>query len=589
MAETVELSLEGDGSRKLLPMKEQPEGWYSLETGEAGAGSLYRFCIDGQLYVPDPTSRYQPAGIHGPSEVIEPDSFSWQDRKLQGRNWEDCVLYEIHVGAFTPEGTFESLEKRLDYLADLGITAIELMPVAQFPGTANWGYDGALLFAPHSSYGRPEQLKALIQAAHQRNMMVFLDVVYNHFGPEGNYLYVYARDSFFTEKYHTPWGAAINYDEKTGRMVRDFFISNALYWLEEFHFDGLRFDAVHAIYDDSDVHILTEIAETVRRTITDRKVHLVLENDRNEAHYLVRDARKSPRLFTAQWNDDIHHAAHVLLTGEKSGYYGDYIDSPIDYLGRCLTEGFGYQGEISPYRHGRRRGEKSGHLLPTAFVSFVQNHDQIGNRALGERLVSLCDREALDIAVSLMLLAPSPPLLFMGEEHGSTRPFYYFCDFGPELAAKVTQGRRQEFARFPEFADAAARNKIPDPNALSTFTASKISWKDAASPAGKEIYKFYRRLLKIRHTVIVPLLAELTPAKCGYRPLSARALESWWRTEYGQRLSVCCNLGSDPVPVSAAAETAVIYARPQNSVAACQKGVLPGHSIIWSLSKTAAK
>ena len=582
-ADRVDLHLPDlQGHPVFLPMSTPDKGWYELIVPEARPGDLYQFRINGDLLTPDPTSRAQAGDIHGPSIVTDPDEFLWRDDDWQGRPWHECILYEIHVGTFTPKGTFEGVMERLDYLRELGITAIELMPVAHFPGQANWGYDGALLFAPFSGYGRPEELKTLVQAAHNRQMAVFLDVVYNHFGPEGNYLYVYARDTFFTDKYHTPWGDAINFAPDSGRVCRDFFIGNALYWLKEYHLDGLRFDAVHAIYDDSEPHILTEIAETVHREITDRRVHLVLENDKNEARFLSGKPRENPGRYEAQWNDDIHHACHVLLTGETGGYYMDYADSPIDHLGRCLCEGFTYQGEYSPYR-AEKRGEKSSHLPAACFVSFLQNHDQIGNRAMGERLTALSKADELITAATLILLAPPPPLLFMGEEHGSLQPFYYFCDFGPELAADVTEGRRREFERFPEFADEQGREQIPDPNARQTFIDSRINWTEAASPLGLELYKYYRKLLDLRRTVVIPLLADLVPDNAGYSRLSDKALTAWWFTRDNRKLSVFCNLGNRPVDGVEVQVDAIFHSTPTGTRDQAAQKILPGPGIIWSL------
>ena len=436
-ARQVELSLAGDSKRTALDRRNN--GWFELNTIEAKAGSQYYFRIDDEHEVPDPASRFQPQDVHGPSEVVAPHAFEWRDHAWQGRPWEEAVIYELHVGAFTASGTFSAACERLDYLADLGITAIELMPVADFPGKRNWGYDGVFSFAPDSVYGRPEDLKELVQSAHERGIMVFLDVVYNHFGPEGNYLNSYAP-RFFTDRHKTPWGNAINFDGPESRPVRDFFIHNALYWLIEYHFDGLRLDAVHAIVDDSTPDILTELAGTVRSAIApDRHVHLILENDRNQSHYLRRTQHCQPREYTAQWNDDIHHVLHVLITGEHDGYYSDYADRPLDRLGRCLVEGFAYQGERSSYRHGQPRGESTAGLPPAAFVSFLQNHDQIGNRAFGERIVKLAESPAIRAAAAILLLAPSPPMLFMGEEFGAETPFLFFCDFENDLAEAVAR------------------------------------------------------------------------------------------------------------------------------------------------------
>ncbi|MHB8760640.1 MAG: malto-oligosyltrehalose trehalohydrolase, partial [Thiobacillus sp.] len=455
------------------------DGWFELLVDGAGPGTPYRFEVNDGLRVPDPASRFNPDDVHGASVVVDPTRFTWHDTAWNGRPWEEAVVYELHVGTFSPSGDFAGVIERLDYLVDLGITAIELMPVADFPGARNWGYDGVLLFAPDSRYGTPDELKALVQAAHDKGLMVLLDVVYNHFGPEGNYLHVYAR-KFFSERHRTLWGAAINFDGPGSRTVRDFFIHNALYWLQEYHFDGLRLDAVHAIVDDSERHILTELAERVRAEIgSGRSVHLILENDANEARYLGHGG------YTAQWNDDIHHALHVLTTGESDGYYGDYADAPRVHLGRCLTEGFAYQGQASAYHEGEPRGEASGHLPLQAFVSFVQNHDQVGNRAFGERLTQLAPEPAVRAAAAILLLAPSVPMLFMGEEFGAKTPFQFFCDFGGELRDAVTQGRRREFRKFARFADPGAQAAIPDPNRSETFLASKLDWR--ASEAGGDM------------------------------------------------------------------------------------------------------
>lgn len=548
-ADQVTLCLEGAGPAAELPMEPRPDGWHVLETGRAGVGSLYRYRVDGGLRVPDPASRYQPADVHGPGEVLDPAAFDWRDTGWGGRPWEEAVLYELHVGTFSPTGDFAGVERRLDYLADLGVTAVELMPVADFPGRRGWGYDGVLPFAPDAAYGRPEDLKRLIDAAHARDLMVFLDVVYNHFGPEGNYLHVYAGD-FFTERHHTPWGAAINFDGPGSETVRAFFVHNALYWLEEYHLDGLRLDAVHAIADDSRPDILETIAEAVRQGPgRERHVHLVLENDHNAARYLDREARGQPRAYAAQWNDDWHHAAHVLLTGESDGYYRDYLPRPVEHLGRTLTEGFAYQGEPSAYRDGRPRGEPSAHLPPAAFVAFLQNHDQVGNRALGERLDHLAPEAAMVAATGLLLLAPSPPLLFMGEEQAAPQPFLYFCDFQGDLARAVTEGRRREFARFERFADERAREAIPDPNDPETFARSRLTL-DTPSEAGRARLALHRRLLALRRTVLVPRLAGQAEGRAHYRVLSDTALAAEWTLGDGSRLGLLANLGPAPAAVA---------------------------------------
>ncbi|HEV7802900.1 MAG TPA: malto-oligosyltrehalose trehalohydrolase, partial [Burkholderiales bacterium] len=511
---------------RILDMSNAGDGWREL-TVEAKAGTRYRYRVNHELDVPDPASRHNPEDVHGASEVIDPGRFDWADEAWRGRPWSEAAIYELHVGTFSPEGTFAGIERRLDYLAKLGVTAIELMPIAEFPGKRNWGYDGVLQFAPESSYGRPEELKRLIAAAHARGLMVMLDVVYNHFGPEGNYLHAYAAP-FFTERHHTDWGAAINFDGTNARTVRDFFIHNALYWLEEFHFDGLRFDAVHAIIDDSARHILVELAQAVRTGPgAARQIHLVLENDRNQARYLeYRDGE--PLLYDAQWNDDEHHAFHVLLTGEKDGYYADYASESAKVLGRCLTEGFGYQGEPSPYRDGQPRGEPSAHLPLLAFVTSLQNHDQIGNRAFGERLTALAPPARLKAAITAWLLAPSPPMLFMGEEFGAASPFLFFCDFGPDLATAITEGRRREFARFTRFAGSDPAATIPDPNHPATFERSKLDWLSLARPEHESWHELYTKLLALRRKHIVPRLHGLKGHSGRYDAISDSALQAQW-------------------------------------------------------------
>jgi malto-oligosyltrehalose trehalohydrolase len=420
------------------------------------------------------------------------------------------------------------------------------MPIAQFPGRRNWGYDGVQFYAPACAYGRPEDLKALVEACHARGLAILLDVVYNHFGPEGNYLHVIGPD-FFTERHHTPWGAAINYDGVASRPVRDFMIENAVYWLEEYNFDGLRLDAVHAIIEDSDPDILTELAQTVRQRIADRPVHLVLENDANEARRLGRQLG-TPVGYTAQWNDDLHHVLHVLATGRTSGYYGDYSDEPIALLGRALVSGFVYQGEPSPYRGGEVRGEPSGMLPPTAFVSFLQNHDQIGNTPFGERITADAPEALVHAAVAIVLLSPQIPLLFMGEEWATARPFMFFCDFEPELAEAVRAGRKREFAQFAEFGEAAARGRIPDATAESSFAACRLDWSERERKPHRTWLERYRRLLRLRRDAIVPRLAGIGPGGA-FRQLGPAALRAEWRLGDGAQLVLLANFGDEALPL----------------------------------------
>jgi len=583
-ASRVGLHLEGPGVRRELELEGREDGWFEAVVAGAGAGTRYRFAIDAGEPVPDPASRFQPEGPHGPSEVVDAAAHVWRDAAWRGLRWEEVVLYELHVGTFTCGGSYAGAQRALDELASLGVTAIELMPLAECPGARNWGYDGTHAFAPESSYGRPEELKELVEAAHQRGIAVFVDVVYNHFGPEGNYLSGFASP-FFTDRHRTPWGAAIDFEGPRSRTVRDFFVHNALYWLEEFAVDGLRLDAVHAIHDASRPDFLEELAARVcERFGGEREVHLVLENDRNEAHRLARDADGRPRSYTAQWNDDWHHAMHVLLSGETGGYYADYADDPIRHLGRALAEGFAYQGDASAHRGGARRGEPSGALPPLAFVNFLQNHDQIGNRAFGERLAALAPAPALRAAAALLLLSPSVPMLFMGEEWGSRQPFPFFCDFGPELAKAVREGRRREFASFAAFRDPDARARIPDPGAPETFRAALLDRSRAAEPAGAALRALHAALIATRRRELVPLLRDAPGGGGCFECIGERALRVAWRLGRGARLAVRANLGPDAHRASPASEPGrVLFELPDGAARSAREGSLPPWSVVFWL------
>ena len=578
-AKEVELFLEDTRESSLLLTFIQ-KGWFEITTDQAKEGSKYWFQINGGTKVPDPVSRFQPADVHGPSEVINAAAFDWNDSDWRGRAWEEAVIYELHVGTFTPEGTFGAVEQKLGYLRELGVSAIELMPVADFPGTRNWGYDGVLPYAPDSSYGRPEDLKRLIQSAHTQGLMIFLDVVYNHFGPEGNYLHQYAPQ-FFTKRHQTPWGDAINFDSPDSRVVRDYFIHNALYWLDEYHFDGLRLDAVHSIVDDSTPDILTELAEAVRQTLArDRHVHLILENADNGSRYLARNPENKPRLYTAQWNDDIHHAMHVVLTGESDGYYSDYIHDPVKHLCRCLREGFAYQGDYSEY-HSAKRGEPSAQLPLAAFISFLQDHDQIGNRAFGDRICQLAPAHALRAAMEILLLAPSPPMLFMGEEFASSSPFLYFCNYQGDLAEAVTSGRRNEFARFAKFSSPEVRHSIPDPNDKQSFLKSKLDWASLSVSLHSTWLSFYRNLLSMRHRVIVPHLKGKAEVICRSSG-NHRVLSIDWTFADHARLELRANLADAPSEISPPYSGTVFY-RSNCEPTSPSKGVLLPWSVTWAL------
>jgi malto-oligosyltrehalose trehalohydrolase len=522
--------------RRLVPRA----GWHEVSCELLPAGSRYQYRIDGTLVVPDPASRFNPLGVHGPSEVIDPLRFEWCDADWRGRSWHEAVIYEVHVGTFTPEGTFAAMIPRLEQLAELGVTALELLPIATFPGERGWGYDGVLPFAPHPAYGRPEELKALVQAAHRLNLMVLLDVVYNHFGPDGNFLPHYAR-GFFDSRQRTPWGDALDFESRSQFGPRRFFIENALYWLEEYHFDGLRLDAVHAIHDSSDPHFIDELAEQIERGPgAERHVHLVLENSANQVSRLRVPAGAT--VSRSQWNDDFHHPLHVLLSGERDGYYADYATRPLEQLGRVLTEGFAFQGEVSGFAGQRPRGEPSIELPPTAFVNFLQNHDQIGNRALGERLGQLTEPRRLRAALAILLLAPQPPLLFMGEEYAAAQPFLYFCDYQGELARAIAAGRRDEFASFAAFADPAARARIPDPNAPATFMGCKLAWQEREQSPHREWLDYTRELLQVRARQVTPLIHRLVKQRAVYS-LSGALLSVDWPLENEARLVLRANLG----------------------------------------------
>ncbi len=518
--------------------------------------------------MPDPASAFQPEDVSGPSEVIDHASYRWRATDWRGRPWQETVAIETHVGTFTPEGTYRAMIGKLDHLVTTGITALELMPLADFAGRRNWGYDGVLWYAPDSVYGRPDDLKALIDEAHLRGLMVFLDVVYNHFGPEGNYLGRYAP-GFFTEA-QTPWGSAIDYRVP---QVRAFAIENALYWLREYRFDGLRLDAVHAIPELGEISMLHDLSVAVGKLAAEtcRHIHLVLENDDNSASAL--DAGQDPPRgkYRAQWNDDYHHAWHVWLTGETHGYYRDYTTSPMADVARALASGFVYQGEASAHRGGRLRGEPSGELHPTAFVNFLQNHDQIGNRALGDRLESNVSASAIEAALAITLLAPMVPMLFMGEEWGSKAPFPFFCDFQGDLAEAVRNGRRKEFAG----AYAKHGDEIPDPLDPLTFQSAMLDWQSLDEQAGRKRLALVQSLLAIRRREIVPRLAGTTFG--GAHAEDSDLLTADWRMGDGATLRLLANLSAGEIAREQSETTGTPIWGDSTS------GLVPPWSVFWRL------
>ncbi len=528
------------GAPTVRAMDRRDDGWHelALAAGEVGPGARYGFVVDGDRLVADPASRFNPDDVHDLSEVIDAAAYEWHDDGWRGRPWHEAVIYEMHIGTFTAAGTFAAAAEGLDRLESIGITAIEVMPVADFPGRRNWGYDGVLHYAPDATYGRPDELKAFVDRAHGLGLMVLLDVVYNHFGPDGNYLHGYCTE-FFNPLHQTLWGSAINFDGEQRENVRAFYVHNALHWVSEYRFDGLRLDAVQAMADDTAHHIVLEIAEALAAGPgRDRHVHLVLENERNQASLLM---PSHPVAATAQWNDDLHHAAHVLLTGEADSYYADYADAPAARFAKALAEGFVYQGEPSAFRRGKAHGEPSTGLPSTAFVSFLQNHDQIGNRAFGDRLAALAPAARLDAAYVCLLLSPHIPMLFMGEEFAASAPFLFFCDFDGELATAVTEGRRREFAHAAAFADESQRDAIPDPAAVPTFERSKLDLSEQAQRHHAQRAGFIAHLLALRHRHLVPRLAR--GAARGGHQVDGASFAIDWPLADGSRWWMLANFG----------------------------------------------
>jgi maltooligosyltrehalose trehalohydrolase len=471
-------------------MRRQRHGFFACEVDGIDVGQRYAFRLNGNAWFPDPASQWQPDGVHQPSAVWRADNFAWNDQEWHGIDLRKLVIYELHVGTFTPAGTFAAVIPRLPELRELGVTAVEIMPVGQFPGMRGWGYDGAYWFAVQQSYGGPTELQRLVDACHGHGLAVILDVVYNHLGPEGNYLREFGP--FFTDQHQTPWGAAINYDGPSCRVVRDFVLENVRYWIRDFHIDGLRLDAVHAIQDDSPAHLLTEIKQTADQEarLQNRPVHVIAESNLNDVKLIDPASRRGYGL-DAQWSDDFHHCVHVLLTGEQSGYYADYPE-PARQLVKALNDVFVYDGCYSQVR-GCRYGTSAAAYPGERFVIAVQTHDQVGNRAQGDRLGTLVEPARQRFAAGLLLLAPYLPLIFMGEEYGESRPFPFFCDFGDEsLREAVRRGRREEFASFGWTGD------LPDPNSQATFESAILSWQWPQGSGQAGLRALYRELLALR-------------------------------------------------------------------------------------------
>ena len=523
------------GRGELLAMEPLAEGYHRATVRTLEPASEYFYQLDAERDLPDPASRFQPKGVHGPSQIVDPNAFRWTDHSWKGKTLERSVFYELHVGTYTPEGTFDAVIPHLPELAALGVTSIELMPIAQFPGPRNWGYDGVFLFAPQNTYGSPQALQRLVNAAHHHGLSIALDVVYNHLGPEGNYLSTYGP--YFTDRYRTPWGQAINFDGAGSDDVRGFFIENALYWLEDYHFDALRLDAVHGIFDFGARHFLGELKSAVADLSQrlGRPLHLIAESDLNDSR-ILHDPERGGYGLDAQWSDDFHHSVHTLLTQENLGYYSDFVG--VLPLVSTLRDGWHYSGQHSHFRK-RRHGNSPQGISPAKFIVCNQNHDQVGNRAAGERLTSLVSFEALKLAAAITLLSPFVPMLFMGEEYGETAPFQYFTSHGdPELVEAVRRGRREEFAAF------GWENGVPDPQDEHTFSRSRLDHSLKEKEPHRTLLRFYQRLIRVREEQGLG-----TPAPRTVRELGGCALLVM-RENNSRQLAMVCNFAGFPVTLN---------------------------------------
>ena len=492
----LEVVLEADG--RAIPMEAVPNGFFEVTAQGVGPGDRYRIRVDGSDF-PDPASRFQPEGVHEPSEVVDTNAFEWSDADWTGIPLEQLVIYELHVGTFSPEGSYDGVRKRLPFLRDLGINAIELMPLADFPGRWNWGYDPASFYAPSRNYGRPEDLQRLVDDAHGMGMAVILDVIYNHFGPDGSYAPAFAP--FFTDKHETPWGKAVNLDDEHSEGVRHFFIDNALYWMGDFHIDGLRLDATHALIDDGPRHFLAEFAERVERFDTRFKRHLIAEDHRN-LNTLLQPLREGGLGMDAVWADDIHHLLRNRTAGDSEGYYGAFVNATTEDIALTINTGWHYRGQTAP-NTGEPRGTHPEGIPSKRFVYFIQNHDQVGNRPLGDRLTEDIPLHTYRALSALLLFVPQPPMLFMGQEWAATTPFLFFTDHHDELGRAVTEGRRTEFSDFEGFG-----GTVPDPQDPDTFERSRLDWDEITRSPHSETLQMYRDLLELRKSSHGEALAE---------------------------------------------------------------------------------
>ncbi len=492
-ARDLTLVIHDGGAKGDYPLPRDAEGVFDRIVDAASAGDRYSYRVNGGDLRPDPASRFQPDGVHGPSQVVDPSQFVWTDARWGGRPAADRIVYELHVGTFSPEGTFDGAAARLEALRDLGVTVIELMPLADFPGSRNWGYDGVCLYAPARAYGSPDALRRLVDRAHRLGIAVVLDVVYNHVGPEGAYISEF-NDQYFTDRRSTPWGQAVNLDGDGSAMVRRFLVDNALHWVREYHFDGLRLDAIHALLEDDNGSIVRELARAVRGAAP-RPVFIHAEDERNLAA-IVEDGPRGGWGLDGVWADDFHHVLRRLLAGDSHGYYADFGGTTAE-VAQTVRQGWLFVGQKSE-RLGTERGSDASTVPMNRFVVCLQNHDQVGNRALGDRLHASIPPESWRAASALLLTVPMTPLLFMGQEWSASTPFRYFTDLEADLGRSVTAGRRREFAEFPEFSDERARQAIPDPQARETFESSRLNWAERDEPAHRAVLELYRALIALR-------------------------------------------------------------------------------------------
>jgi malto-oligosyltrehalose trehalohydrolase len=585
-AATVELMSGSEEASVSTPMQKAQGGWWEVTIDRLQPGSGYGFRVDGGKVVPDPAARAQMGDVHGRSKLIDPHAYQWKTAHWKGRPWHETIFYELHTGTFTPEGTFDAVIGKLEHLQQTGITAIEIMPVAQFGGRHGWGYDGVLLYCPHAVYGGAEGLKRLVDGAHARGLMVFLDVVYNHFGPDGNYIPSYLPE-FFHADVQTPWGAAIAYDQEP---VRRFMIENALYWLTEYRLDGLRLDAIDSIKDTTGVPLVKELAARVREVVTDRHVHITTEDDRNITWHIERNDEGSIPLVSGEWNDDFHHTAHAIATNEQEAYYQDYEIETAGQMARALATGFVFQGDYSRHR-SREVGDRSAHLPPTAFVHFIQNHDQIGNRAFGDRLRALSSARAYDCMQAILLLSPQIPLMFQGDEFGDPNSFCFFTDFHGDLGKAVSKGRKEEFKYFSAFEDERAGEVFPDPNDEATFLASKLDWSQLSRPIQRRRLQVTQELLSARRAVVIPLLEKVSGG-CGSASVDGRALAVTWKLRADKTYHLFANLDDKTGQIeggrlgSEMESVELVYSNHRDALEALRKGELPAWTAAFVLARS---